>query len=59
MSNERKMESESEEKERGKIFAGPCRHFFLIYLFMVFLPFYLGMHPRHMEVPRLGVESEP
>ena len=24
-------------------------------LFLVFL----GLHPRHMEVPRLGVESEP
>ena len=29
-----------------------------IYLFIfVFLPF-LGLHPRHMEVPRPGVESE-
>ena len=26
-------------------------------LFFVFLPF-LGPHPRHMEIPRLGVESE-
>ena len=30
-----------------------------IYLFIyLFLPFYLGPHPWHMEVPRLGVESE-
>ena len=27
---------------------------FIIYLFLVFLPF-LGLLPRHMEVPRLGV----
>ena len=28
-----------------------------IYLFFVFLPF-LGPLPRHVEIPRLGVESE-
>ena len=27
-----------------------------IYLFIYFC--FLGLHPRHMEVPRLGVESE-
>ena len=26
--------------------------------FFVFFPFFLGLHPWHMEVPRLGVESE-
>ena len=31
--------------------------FFSFFLFFVFLPF-LGLLPRHMEVPRLGVESE-
>ena len=31
--------------------------FFFIFYFFVFLPF-LGPLPRHMEVPRLGVESE-
>ena len=29
----------------------------LLLLFLVFLPF-LGQLPRHMEVPKLGVESE-
>ena len=34
---------------------GWSRHFlFLLFLFSVFL----GLHPRHMEVPRLGVRSE-
>ena len=37
--------------------------FLFIYLFFVFLfsPsfFFLGRHPWHMEVPRLGVELEP
>ena len=28
--------------------------FYLIFLSFVFL----GLHPRHMEVPRLGVQSE-
>ena len=28
------------------------------FFFFVFLPF-LGLLPRHMEVPRLGVELEP
>ena len=28
--------------------------FFLFFCFFVFL----GLHPQHMEVPRLGVESE-
>ena len=27
------------------------------FIYFVFLPF-LGLHPRHMEVPRLGVESK-
>ena len=31
--------------------------YLFIYLFIVFLPF-LGLLQRHMEVPRLGVESE-
>ena len=31
----------------------PCTNF----LFFVFLSF-LGLHPRHVEVPRLGVQSE-
>ncbi|MBL0864785.1 hypothetical protein IBN19_04856 [Escherichia coli] len=37
-----------------------CIFLFFIYflfLFLVFLPF-LGPHPQHMEVPRLGVELE-
>ena len=28
-----------------------------IYLFFIFLSF-LGPHPQHMEIPRLGVKSE-
>ena len=31
---------------------------FFYYFYFLFLPF-LGLLPRHMEVPRLGVESEP
>ena len=27
--------------------------------FVCFLLSFLGPHPQHMEVPRLGVESEP
>ena len=33
------------------------RWFILFYFFFVFLPF-LGPLPQHMEIPRLGVESE-
>ena len=44
----------------------PCLHqkqkayyvFFAIFFFFFFLHF-LGLLPWHMEVPRLGVESEP
>ena len=25
---------------------------------IIFFPGFLGLHPRHMEVPRLGVEEE-
>ena len=32
--------------------------FLFLFLFFVFLPF-LGPLPWHMEVPRLGVQSEP
>ena len=32
---------------------------FILFLFIYFLSFvFLGAHPRHMEVPRLVVESE-
>ena len=31
--------------------------FYFIFYFLVFLPF-LWPFPRHMEVPRLGIESE-
>jgi len=31
---------------------------FSFFLFFFFFVFSLGPHPRHMEVPRLGVESE-
>ena len=27
-------------------------------LFLLFFRFFAGLHPGHMEVPRLGVESE-
>jgi len=37
--------------------AQPANQLHFIYLFFVFLPF-LGPHPWHMEVPRLGVELE-
>ena len=34
----------------------PCwLFFFFFFFFLVFLPL-LGLHQRHMEVPRLGVE---
>ena len=37
----------------------PLALFLFIYLFLVFLSFFLGLHPQHMEVPRLGVPSYP
>ena len=40
-----------------EIFAQIYYFFFIIIIIFVFLPF-LGPLPRHMEVPRLGVESE-
>ena len=33
------------------------REFFFFYFFLVFLSF-LGPHPQHKEVPRLGVKLE-
>ena len=36
---------------------GTPRHVFL-FVFWVFVFYFLGLHPQHMEVPRLGVESE-
>ena len=32
--------------------------FIRVFFFCLFLVFFLGLHPRHMEVPRLGVKSE-
>ena len=43
-------------------FSGYSLSEYLIYLFSLFFFFFpfsfLGLHPRHMQVPRLGVESE-
>ena len=36
---------------------GTLRNYYYYFLFLVFLPF-LGPCPWHMEVPRLGLESE-
>ena len=33
-------------------------HILFLSFFLSFFFFFLGPHPRHMEVPRLGVESE-
>ena len=34
-------------------------HWFLLFFIYLFLSFvFLGPHPRHIEVPRLGVQSE-
>ena len=38
------------------VLQGPAR-FHYYYYFMSFV--FLGLHPKHIEVPRLGVESEP
>ena len=44
--------------ERGCVYEGELSsEVFHIFFFFVFLPF-LGPLPRHMEVPRLGVQSE-
>ena len=32
--------------------------FFFLFLFFFFFIVFLGLHPWHMEVPRLGVRSE-
>ena len=36
----------------------PCSSLPLLFFFFFFVFFFLGPLPRHMEVPRLGVESE-
>ena len=54
-----KMKKRKEKKKFDLTFPFyPPLHKPVIYLFIVFLSF-LGLHPQHMEVPRLGVESEP
>ena len=40
-------------------FAGSYGHAIFIFYFLIFLSLVLlGLHPRHMEVPRLGVQWE-
>ena len=40
-------------------FVSPAPQWELLYWFLLLLlSFFLGPHPQHMEVPRLGVESE-
>ena len=34
-------------------------HMFLFVFFVFFFFGFLGLHPRHMEVPKLGVKSKP
>jgi len=65
-SNEGKVTDITERQEKLD-YAGPSTHskasgfYFILFIyyffFFVFLPF-LGPLPRHMEIPRLGVESE-
>ena len=55
--------------ERCRIFLTAGKHIFppyqenfiiflFIYLFVCLFIYFLGLHPWHMEVPRLGVDSE-
>ena len=44
----------TKKKDEVVFYFFPFFNFFLIYLFIIFL----GPHPWHMEVPRLGVRSE-
>ena len=37
---------------------GPTPLCFLLFVFVLFVLVFLGLHPWHMEVPRLGVTSE-
>ena len=39
---------------QGPVVGLPPDHLFFIFYFFAFL----GLHPQHMEVPRLGVQSE-
>ena len=34
------------------------RHFLSLHLIFFFFPVFLGLHPQHMEILRLGVELE-
>ena len=44
--------------DHGKVIQPLCIHLLiLLFIFIIFLVF-LGPHPQHMEVPRLGFESE-
>uniref|UniRef100_A0A8D1TM48 Ras protein specific guanine nucleotide releasing factor 1 n=1 Tax=Sus scrofa TaxID=9823 RepID=A0A8D1TM48_PIG len=46
---------------RSKAFStktSPCQSWTFIYFLLFFIFCFLGSHPQHMEVPRLGVESE-
>ena len=40
-------------RHKGTLLSAILFHFIILFLFC-----FLGPHPRHMEVPRLGVESE-
>ena len=35
-----------------------CFSFFFFFFFALFFFFFLGLHPQHMEVPRLGGKSK-
>ena len=39
-------------------FSSVSDYFFLSFLLLLLLLLFLGPLPRHMEIPRLGVESE-
>ena len=32
--------------------------FLIVYIIIIIICFFLGLHPKHLEVPRLDVESE-
>ena len=36
----------------------PLFYLFLLLYFFIYLFVFLGLHPWHMEIPRLGVQSQ-
>ena len=55
----KKKEKRGKKRERERIELGTCPYTNNVLIFSnIIITVFLGLHPQHVEVPRIGVKSE-